>query len=68
MQWRRVDDRDMLLFVCDSSSEDKWYPYTQSKNYVPDYLVPGVSKGFATYQNCLKLGYKILNSENLSPY
>lgn len=59
IQWRRLEDMELALFVSDDG--DSWLPYEKSKNFVPDYLIKGGSKGFATYQNCLKLGYKLLS-------
>lgn len=40
-----------------------WRPYTTFPEYaIPDYLVPGGSKGFATYQKLLKEGWALMPS------
>jgi hypothetical protein len=40
-----------------------WQPYTAFSRYaVPDYRVPGGSKGWATYQKLLKAGWTLVNS------
>uniref|UniRef100_B8HLF2 Uncharacterized protein n=1 Tax=Cyanothece sp. (strain PCC 7425 / ATCC 29141) TaxID=395961 RepID=B8HLF2_CYAP4 len=40
-----------------------WKPYTACPGYsVPDYRVPGGSKGWATYQKLLKAGWSLVPS------
>lgn len=40
-----------------------WQPYTAFPQYfVPDYRIPGGSKGWATYQKLLKAGWNLIPS------
>jgi hypothetical protein len=42
---------------------DAWQPYTALPQYaVPDYLVPGGSKGWATFQKLHQAGWKLVPS------
>ena len=42
-----------------------WRPYTAFPQYaVPDYPIPGGSKGWATYQKLLKAGWVLIKSAN----
>ena len=53
MRWVRLKE-DVMLQVFEN---DTWLHYTQSQYYVKDYPIPNGSKGFATAQKLLKLGY-----------
>lgn len=45
-----------------------WRPYTAFPEYsVPDYLIPGGSKGWATYQKLRCQGWNLAASTQLSP-
>jgi len=45
--------------------DGNWKPYTQCPNYaIADYTVPKGSKGYATMQRLLKLGWKIVPAPN----
>lgn len=40
-----------------------WRPYTTFPQYaVPDYAIPGGSKGWATYQKLMKVGWILVSS------
>lgn len=40
-----------------------WQPYTAFRRYaVPDYRIPGGSKGWATYQKLLQAGWTLVPS------
>ncbi len=42
---------------------EPWRPYTAFPQYaVPDYPIPGGSKGWATYQKLLKAGWTLVAS------
>ena len=42
-----------------------WRPYTAFPQFaVPDYQIPGGSKGWATYQKLLKAGWVLIKSAN----
>lgn len=63
MQWRSLsgtDKDEKILFINDSKFG--WVPYYKSSLKVPDYNIPGGSKGYSTMQRLLKLGYTIIPS------
>ncbi|MBW4469249.1 MAG: hypothetical protein KME45_03190 [Stenomitos rutilans HA7619-LM2] len=66
MQWRSpTPDQPKLLYL---NIGDGWKPYTQFPQYqVPDYRIPGASKGFATMQALLKRGFALLPSGEVMP-
>ena len=37
-----------------------WQPYTTSRHAIPDYPIPGGSKGWATYQRLIKAGWTLI--------
>lgn len=42
-----------------------WRPYTAFSEYaVPDYQIPGGSKGWATYQKLMKAGWTLVPSSD----
>lgn len=44
-----------------TAPHDAWRPYTAFPQYaVPDYQIPGGSKGWATYQKLMKAGWKLV--------
>jgi len=46
-----------------------WRPYTAFPQYsVPDYRIPGGSKGWATYQKLLKAGWKLVPTARASEF
>ena len=57
MQWQRIKDGKLILFVDDGEG---FKPYYNSNIATPDHPIPKASKGFATLQKGLKLGYKLL--------
>jgi hypothetical protein len=45
------------------SPDEPWMPYTRMTGYaVPDYPIPGGSKGWATYQKLFKAGWTLIPS------
>ena len=53
-----------LILHLREQAQGAWYPYTfYSKYAVPDYPIPGGSKGWATYQKLLRAGWKLLPTE-----
>lgn len=61
MQWKRQENNKLELFV---EEDGIWKLYTQSVNFVSDSTMPGASRGFPTFQNCLKQGYEIIPTIN----
>jgi hypothetical protein len=46
-----------------TSPNERWQPYTVFSQYsVPDYVIPGGSKGWATYQKLMQLGWVLVPS------
>ncbi len=46
-----------------SAPNQPWKPYTACREYaVPDYPIPGGSKGWATYQKLMKAGWTLIPS------
>jgi hypothetical protein len=47
-----------------TAPHEPWRPYTAFPQYsVPDYRIPGGSKGWATYQKLLKAGWALVSSQ-----
>lgn len=67
IRWKRGSDGYLFLQVLQTNSENMatWVSYTQATHKRPDYPVPGVrnSKGFATAQRYLELGYKYISCQ-----
>lgn len=62
MSWLPVKGKngDMALHLR-TASHQPWKPYTSCPEYaVPDYPVPGGSKGFATYQQLRLQGWNLI--------
>lgn len=58
VQWRRdFTHRGVELFVFE---DNNWKPYTASKLFKPDSPLPGASRGFPTFQQCVKAGYEVV--------
>lgn len=48
---------------------ESWLPYTAFPQYaIPDYLIPGGSKGWATYQKLLKAGWTLVPSSRAQEF
>lgn len=46
-----------------------WRPYTAFREYaVPDYKIPGGSKGWATYQKLAKAGWMLVSSARANEF
>ena len=63
IRWKRGSDGHLFLQVLQNNN---WVSYTQAVHKKPDYDIPGVrnSKGFATAQEYLRLGYKYISYQN----
>ena len=56
------DDGEKILHL-QTQSDRPWRPYTAFPHIsVPDYRVPGGSKGWATYQKLMKAGWTLVPS------
>ena len=67
----QLGGREEKILHLRTSPNQPWQPYTAFSTYaVPDYNIPGGSKGWATYQKLLKVGWTLVptaqaNSFNL---
>ncbi len=56
------EDGEKILHL-QATPNESWRPYTAFPQYkVPDYDIPGGSKGYATYQKLLKAGWTLVPS------
>ncbi|QLE59522.1 hypothetical protein [Nostoc sp. TCL26-01] len=61
-------DGDKMLYLQTAPSQP-WRPYTAFPQYsVPDYPIPGGSKGWATYQKLLKSGWTLVPSARANEF
>jgi hypothetical protein len=52
---------EALILHLRQNERQPWLPYTLCREYaVPDYPIPGGSKGWATFQKLLKAGWEII--------
>ena len=59
---RHGDDGEKILYL-QTQIDRSWRPYTAFPQFaVPDYRVPGGSKGWATYQKLMKAGWTLVPS------
>jgi len=67
LRWKRGSDGYLFLQVLQTNSENKlaWVSYAQATHKKPDFQIPGVrnSRGFATAQRYLELGYKYISCQ-----
>jgi hypothetical protein len=68
IRWKRDTSGNLFLEVLQSlpnSDKANWISYTQATHKRPDYQMPGIamSKGFATAQRYLQLGYQYVKFE-----
>ena len=55
-------NREKILYLQLATTEP-WRPYTAFPQYaVPDYPVPGGSRGWATYQKLMQAGWQLVSS------
>lgn len=55
-------DSEKVLHL-QAAPNEPWKPYTAFPQYaVPDYPIPGGSKGWATYQKLMKAGWRLVPS------
>jgi len=53
-------NRQTIILHVREHAYQAWKPYNTSKYSVPDYRVPGGSKGWATYQHLKKAGWILI--------
>lgn len=65
---RSGDDGEKILHL-QTQSDRSWRPYTAYSHIaVPDYRVPGGSKGWATYQKLMKAGWTLVPSSRAKEF
>ncbi|MBD2690967.1 hypothetical protein [Anabaena catenula] len=61
-------DGEKILHL-QTSPGQPWRPYTAFGQFsVPDYQIPGGSKGWATYQKLLKAGWTLVHSARANEF
>ena len=59
----RFGESEEKILHLRTAPHEAWRPYTAFPQYsVPDYRVPGGSKGWATYQKLMKAGWVLIPS------
>jgi hypothetical protein len=62
------DNGEKILHL-QTAPHEPWRPYTAfGKLAVPDYKIPGGSKGWATYQKLLKAGWTLVPSARANEF
>ncbi len=52
-----------------TAPNEPWRPYTAFSQFaVPDYRIPGGSKGYATFQKLLKAGWTLVDSARANEF
>ena len=58
------ENSNRMILHLREHSDRGWRPYTAYPQYfVPDYKVPGGSKGWATYQRLRKIGWTLIATD-----
>ena len=57
-----ADNASNKILYLQVTPGDAWKPYTATPYAVPDYNIPGGSKGWATYQKLRKAGWELVSS------
>lgn len=61
-------DKEKILHL-QTAPNQPWKPYTAFPQYaVPDYRIPGGSKGWATYQKLFKAGWTLVSSSRAQEF
>lgn len=63
MCWLSALEGDEKILHLRESPDQPWRPYTAFSLAVPDYLVPGGSKGYATMQFLFTRKWKLVGSQ-----
>ena len=61
-------NRQTIILHVREHAYQPWKPYNASKYSVPDYRVPGGSKGWATYQHLRKAGWILIPTAEANSY
>lgn len=61
MCWLLDDNRQRIILHLRENIHHPWKPYNVYSQYsVPDYRIPGGSKGWATFQHLRKAGWNLI--------
>ncbi|GAA6621251.1 hypothetical protein [Scytonema sp. NUACC26] len=62
-------ERGEKVLHLQTAPNQPWRPYTTFPQFsVPDYPIPGGSKGWATYQKLLKAGWTLVHSARANEF
>ncbi|MCC0175484.1 hypothetical protein I4641_00620 [Waterburya agarophytonicola K14] len=61
-------NRQIIVLHLREHAYQPWKPYNTSKYSVPDYRIPGGSKGWATYQHLRKAGWNLIPTAQANSY
>ncbi|MEM9924006.1 MAG: hypothetical protein ACFB2X_08340 [Rivularia sp. (in: cyanobacteria)] len=62
------EDGEKILHL-QTAPNEPWRPYTTFSQFaVPDYRIPGGSKGYATFQKLLKAGWTLVSSARANEF
>ena len=65
----KSDESGEKILHLQTAPNQPWRPYTACPQYaVPDYQIPGGSKGWATYQKLLKAGWTLVPSARANEF
>ncbi|NHC36566.1 hypothetical protein [Scytonema millei] len=69
MCWLSQAQQGEKILHLQLSPDEPWKPYTAFRQFaVPDYPIPGGSKGWATYQKLLKAGWTLVHSSRAQEF
>jgi hypothetical protein len=69
MCWLSQSEEGEKILYLQLSPNEAWKPYTTFRQFaVPDYPIPGGSKGWATYQKLLKAGWTLVHSSRAQEF
>lgn len=63
MCWLGIDENSPKQLYLRKYPTSPWRSYRACPEYVPDYLIQGGSKGYATMQVLLKQGWQLVSSQ-----
>lgn len=69
MCWLLDDNRQRIVLHLRENIHQPWKPYNVYSQYsVPDYRIPGGSKGWATFQHLRKSGWNLIPTAQANNY
>lgn len=62
------NNRQIIVLHLREYAYQPWKPYNTSQYAVPDYRIPGGSKGWATYQHLRQAGWNLIATAQANNY